>query len=370
MISTDFDSMYSLGNVVGQNDWVDHSSAGTQFQIVNTGCVSGMCLELGSGNDGYIKYPDTGLGIPLTSGEQTFKFKFTASFGSNQAKGMQFTGTNGAYNDEFHFRQGTDTSKIRISALEWGGGGATLFDDLDLNIWYDAEYTWDWNTCQFSLTVDGDQETWSGSGGLCAHKVTNVTSAQLFLHTGAGGTTADSAVMLIDDFGASAPVFTHTRFDSLAPQMGTTTPVATSTAFLFNAIGYVSTADISSSTEVYMRWRQQTGMGQRGNGNLSQYGEFTFPITASGAFDVSTTTSVQNTGVYAAYWEIRNCSFSLFGYCLWHSSLKSVVRNFVVGEATQTEISAVENLLDTNLGNITGVGNTEFQTSTTTTTFF
>jgi len=176
----------------------------------------------------------------------------------------------------------------------------------------------------------------------------------------------------VDDLSDSSAVvpLTTTQFVTYDPTLGTTTPIATSTSFSFGVTGYLDSTDLASSTEIYMRFRQQTGMGIRGNPVTSRYGEFTFPLTASGEFDVSTSTPILNTGVYAAYWEIRNCSFSLFGVCFWHDTLVSSIGNFVVGEATEQEIGSTEALLDTNLGNITGVGNTQFITSSTTTTFF
>jgi len=183
----------------------------------------------------------------------------------------------------------------------------------------------------------GDCLTGALSGGYCSYaNLNNVWVASI--HFDGGG----AYIPPVTDF--------TTRFISFTPTLGTTTPVATSTTFAFGVTGYINSSDLSSTTEVYMRWRQQSGMGLRGNSAIGQYGDFTFPISSSGAFSLSTTTSVTASGVYGVYWELRNCSISLFGFCLYHSTLKNAIGNFVVAEATSQEIQSVQILTNTTGG--------------------
>jgi len=149
------------------------------------------------------------------------------------------------------------------------------------------------------------------------------------------------------------PVFdTSTRFITFTPTLGTTTPVATSTAFTFGVTGYINENDLSSSTELYIRWRQQSGGGIRGNSLIQDYGEFLFPITSSGDFSFSTTTSVLNTGVYISYYAIRDPLFEIFGVGFFNETILDSVGNFVVGEASQSEIINSEILLQTTGGGL------------------
>jgi len=137
-----------------------------------------------------------------------------------------------------------------------------------------------------------------------------------------------------NDWSVGARAFNlQTRFITFTPQMGTSTPNATSTNFAFGATVYVNPADyVASSTELYIRWRQLTGMGLRGNPVVGLTGECTVAIENFGSttpdfcFD-----DIQASGAYLAYYEIRVPSFSLFGVNFFNRTLVSTTGNFVVG---------------------------------------
>jgi len=124
-----------------------------------------------------------------------------------------------------------------------------------------------------------------------------------------------------------------TRFIQLTPLMGTSTPYATSTTFVFGATVFVNPTEfVASSTELYMRWRQLTGMGLRGNSVVGMFGECTVEIEQAGSSTPAfCTDEILNTGAYLAYYEIRVPQFSVFGIEFFHDTLVSTVGNFVVG---------------------------------------
>jgi len=112
---------------------------------------------------------------------------------------------------------------------------------------------------------------------------------------------------------STPPGDTTTRIDSVVP-VPDSSANATSTSFTFSASGYVNGNDYAtSSTMLHIRARQLTGMGLRDNSILSQGVEFYIPITASGAFSVSTTTNIYSSGQWTAYYAIETPSITVFG---------------------------------------------------------
>jgi len=155
----------------------------------------------------------------------------------------------------------------------------------------------------------------------------------------------------ISELSGPPPVDDSTRIESITPPPDQT--VASSTSFTFGSSGYVATEDWTEDTVLYIRWRQQTGFGIRGNGAIGQSGEITIPIVAPGAFNLSTTTSVTNSGVYIGYVAIQKPRFSLFGFNFFTETLESNTWLFTVATSTARELESTVLLLST-----TGGGNT------------
>jgi len=142
-----------------------------------------------------------------------------------------------------------------------------------------------------------------------------------------------------------------TKITSITPAPDQT--IASSTNFTFGATGYISTQDWTEDSVLYIRYRQQTGFGIRGNGPIGANGEFSIPITSPEEFDLSTTTSVTNSGVYIGYVAIQKPKFSLFGFNFFTETLASNTWLFTVATSTARELESTVLLLST-----TGGGNT------------
>jgi len=146
----------------------------------------------------------------------------------------------------------------------------------------------------------------------------------------------------------------NTRFISFDPTLGTTTATSTSAAFRIGATGFVNADDYATSTtKLHIRFMQQTGAGVRGNSVLLTRGDLLLPITSSGFFNLSTTTSILATGVYQAYFAIEKPRFSVFGFAFLTTTLRSAIGTFIVGTTTtQIEIDSVRILTETTGGGL------------------
>jgi len=159
-----------------------------------------------------------------------------------------------------------------------------------------------------------------------------------------------------------------TRFDTFVPELGVITPNATSTTFALEVIGYINEADYTTDeTNIYMRYRQATGMGLRGNSNIGSNGEFTWFPTTFGEFEATTTAEILNTGVYNIYWSIRKPLFSVFGFGFFNNTVLDVVGTFVVGDdVSETEILQNQLIIETTGGGIVDVTVPTSETATST----
>lgn len=161
--------------------------------------------------------------------------------------------------------------------------------------------------------------------------------------------TISGGVCSITPVGPVGPVDFSTHFESFTPLLGTTTPNATSTTFTFGATGYVNSTDFAtSSTELYIRWRQMTEVGVGSNDWRANVGEITIPIESPGEFNLSTTTDILDTGVYTVGFFIRKPRFEVLGFGFLNNELRSAIGSFVVGSTTtEKEFQTVELMVGT-----------------------
>jgi len=146
--------------------------------------------------------------------------------------------------------------------------------------------------------------------------------------------------------GFTAPVINETtRINSITPAPDSTQ--ASSTSFTFGATGYVNDDEWNGDTVLYIRYGQQTGMGLRDNGPISERGELTIPITSSGDFNLSTTTSVIHSGVYIGYVAIQKPKFNLFGFNFFTETLAANTWLFTVATSSARELESTVLLLST-----------------------
>jgi len=166
----------------------------------------------------------------------------------------------------------------------------------------------------------------------------------------------------------SSTIFASTQFTSYTPTLGEVTPIATSTTFTFGATGYILTTDFfEDDTVLYIRYKQSTGMCLRGNSCIGTSGEIEIPISSSGLFNLSDSSSeVLNTGVYNVYYAIRVPRYQVLGYGILTKTLIDSIGTFIVGEATDTEIQENQLLMNNSgfLSDATFIPTEETATST------
>lgn len=95
--------------------------------------------------------------------------------------------------------------------------------------------------------------------------------------------------------------------------------VATSTSFTFGATGEVTPADYDSSSVVKIEWYNNTLYEGAYPASFTAVHKISFPLSASGAFDVSTTTdmSTQALGLYTMTVSISHDKYDFFGISFW-----------------------------------------------------
>lgn len=111
---------------------------------------------------------------------------------------------------------------------------------------------------------------------------------------------------IYDTFGNSTVDTTKTYIADVTPPNGAT--VATSTTFTFGGHGYVTSADFVSGMYLQIKYVRLSDL-QAAVANVDNlYTVFNIPITQSGEFTLSTTTSLINTGQYQILSSIRSPS--------------------------------------------------------------
>jgi len=316
-----------LDNFSTYSGWSTFFGSDYDLETNVSNCFAGNCLTATNGNRGIYKF---GSALPYLDIALTFYIK--GSGGTT----LRICST-----DSSNCNEGTGEvaqTAIASDPSEWRKydvRGCTYVGD-----------TFASSNFQYRYSVDGIViADWTDCYTL------GFSAAHIGNYSGIGFINAGTYSIQLDELNTTEadPIpDTSTHFESFTPNLGTTTPVATSTAFTFGATGYVSSDDFStSSTKLYIRYRQLTGMGIRGNSSFGSNGDFFLPITSSGEFDLSTTTSVLQTGVYAAYYAIEVPRFTLFGINILTNTVQSAIGNFVVGEASSLEIQQVQFLANT-----------------------
>ena len=116
----------------------------------------------------------------------------------------------------------------------------------------------------------------------------------------------------IDSSGNPAGINANTRIDTVTPADATTT--ATSTTFTFGATGYINSSDYVDGMQIRIVYSQPTESIVPGAAAASlQY--IYFPISAPGAFTVSTTTPLLSVGDYDMNTSIQGyANLNFFGF--------------------------------------------------------
>jgi len=118
------------------------------------------------------------------------------------------------------------------------------------------------------------------------------------------------------------PDTTHTQFYSFTPILGTTTPVATSSALSVGVTGYISPADYTSDMQLQLQFGVNPNVvGPIFAANATPYTEFNTPVSAAGAFSTTTVVDASVASAYPVKWSLTKCGFSLFGFCISRSTV-------------------------------------------------
>lgn len=138
------------------------------------------------------------------------------------------------------------------------------------------------------------------------------------------------------------PANTTTRIDTVLPPSGTTVST-TSIPILMGATGYVNPSDYASGMQLYAlyyRTNQYNNDAALGiSGKTESGGSFSIPISASGTFNLSTSSlSALRGGSYYFKLYVQRPSFSLFGLNLWYKTLVATTTLWAIGTTTAIDI--------------------------------
>lgn len=113
----------------------------------------------------------------------------------------------------------------------------------------------------------------------------------------------------IFDLGLGSGVISSdsTRIDSVVPVSGST--VSTSTSFVLSASGFIKSTDFSSNNLLRFKFVRQQDLQQSVSSPELLYTSIDVPISASGVFEISTTTNLIRSGEYRLITQIRQDTF-------------------------------------------------------------
>lgn len=134
----------------------------------------------------------------------------------------------------------------------------------------------------------------------------------------------------------SIPNDTTTRINTVTPYNGELT--ATSTTFALNITGYINDNDFEEGMEIETFIQSYTADMLVGQAMyLPQvYKSFTFPISTSGSFDISTTTNMQNAvlGNWRYITKVTKPRFTISGFDFMTQTLVSTSTSFKIATST------------------------------------
>jgi len=340
---------YSVADLNGQDGW---TATDGDIDVVSSTVYEGTRAI-------------TSNGAGFNYAKKDIAFSLSSSTGANYILGAHVRVANSASGDYALIAAAT-TSALTIAGSNtfcYGGinGAANIqidsFNDPGLVVqaissatWYFFEMELDFVNDRCRGRVDGG--SWTAWINSAPHIGVESVRYMTFAVTGAGGGTRIDATELSGGEVPDATPGSRTYFSTFTPTLGVTTPVATSTSFTFGATGYVHELDYSSTTELYIRWRNTTPHSY----TIDEFETHEIPVTAAGAFSLSTTTPVLDYGAYVAYFAIRKPWLTIFGFTLTQEYIVDSIGTFVVGTTTGgyepsiQEIAAAELVMDTNLG--------------------
>jgi len=330
---------YSTGDLYAQG-WNVNLANGlsswnfNMFDVVNnpSTCFAGsQCIDTTgngnghTGNGSIIKTYSSGVG-------KIADIDFYVKFSNATASG---SGLN-IYVDDSSKTGFTATQGFSMQAN--GGGGWKITDSwitgaletsgLSYNTWHEVDFLVDFtvsSACVITMTVDSVQvytHTWN-----CGVSTVNYDSVGIFPNN-----TVNLDDVLLDT-ALGGVIDLSTRVISVTPTPDST--VASSTSFTFGATGFENPDDISSSTVLDITYARISDISLGGGFST----ELQLPITTSGSFSLSTTTSVLLPGIYEMTTKIQQPKFSIFGFAVpwFYDTWGTVTSQFTVATSTAVE---------------------------------
>lgn len=165
--------------------------------------------------------------------------------------------------------------------------------------------------------------------------------------TGSACTGLGSLYYIATDENGMTPDDTTTKIETTTPYNEETT--ATSTTFAVGATGYINDNEFEENTSIDIVLENraynssQIAVASLWNGSSLMINKrFVFPITESGAFDVATTTEIEQIGQYNMLTKITQPQISFWGFNFGTNTIVSTSTSFIVATSTEYDLIANE----------------------------
>lgn len=178
------------------------------------------------------------------------------------------------------------------------------------------------------------------------HHTTATVNDVTFVHSTTGTTTESLTMRILSGTTTSATTSNQTEIIYVQPEPDSQGN-ATSTDFEFNIVGNVLPEDFTDDLYIHGAFWQITGVGEGDNSQERQEGTYRLELDTSGGFDLSTTTSMLNTGWYSAWAALRKPRFEIFGFQFFHDDLDEVYWQFELATSTAEDQELANKLLFT-----------------------
>jgi len=359
----DFEA-FSVADLNGQFTWVANN---TNMDVQSSSCHAGSRCVGTTASDAKGAWYDLGedMGAYSTVIVGAYMMGDNTNGGKVQIGLATSTDTSNVSNGQIlssFSKNGYCTAGLNSSSgitLEAATSAVSIQSSFTTNVWYYVELEFNFDTDNCRARVDGG--AWSGTKSFYVSQSSYPLEYLLF-----GVGTTNGFLKRIDDIsitttgGAAEPEEDDsTRFITFTPTLGVSTLNATSTAFEFEATGYINDVDLEEDMYVYARWRNMTEGTLGGAGGCSTFanstGEFEFELASStNEFTATSTQSIECYGVYSIVWRLYKPGFSIFGFSIGDSVLLQSAGSFRVGTTTAqpTDVDAyqVDLLFQSGLG--------------------
>ena len=214
-------------------------------------------------------------------------------------------------------------------------GGLSSGNPYNDNTWHYMYFAWQSGGTYEELCTLVDDDNAGDCSWQNSHDAAGFTYDSVLIGKINGGTG-----LYMDQLASTTytpPTFnTNTRIDSVTPIPAST--ISSSTAATFAVTGYVNAADYTSGMTVTMSYAPYVASQEASGLPSSYYTTITFPVTSSGAFSFSTSSSATVIGNYTMQTSLQGASsvnfFGLFSFNIpfFANNYTSTSTTFIVDE--------------------------------------